>query len=321
MTKMLDNIVLFTQLVENKSFTKTAEQSNMSQPTLSKKMAELENYIGTTLLVHSTRKFELTIDGEILYHKFKHLRKYLKDNLRQLRKEDCDSSGELTVSLAAVFAYELICPYIDQFIIKHPNIKLNLIFQQNLPEMNEHEINVAISNHIISDDNYECAYLRTEIAQLYCTPEYVKQYGIPRTIEEFADHRFIGVLDNHSKKPARIVKLKNRTTKQETIFDNLKSIVRVNLVSHMKQIGMYGNYIFGCWGCLCDEDVRRGRLIPVLPDYEEFSMDFYLITNKSLSVLESYFVDFIYRCMTKSVVFDKLYQYQDFDYEAENIFK
>ena len=42
---MLDDIILFTELVEYKNFSKAAQSLNISQSTLSKRIANLENSI------------------------------------------------------------------------------------------------------------------------------------------------------------------------------------------------------------------------------------------------------------------------------------
>lgn len=309
---MLDNIILFTILAENKNFTKTAEQVFLSQSTLSKRIAELEVYFGANLIIHNTRKFELTTDGEIIYQRFKHLRKYLSDSVNFLHNHNAEASGELRVSIAAVFAYELICPYIDEFIQKYPSIKLSIIFQQDMPKLDENNIDIAITCHQFQHPDYDCTFLRREIGQLFCTPSYVKKFGVPQYIEDLHNHRFIGIIDTISKENNRIIKVINRHSQAEYIFDNSQHNLKTNLASHMKQIGMYGDYIFGCWYCLCEDDIRNGRLIHVLPDYETVdAVDFFLITPHKPSLIETYFIDFIYRCINRSTAIDSLYKYND----------
>lgn len=60
---MFDNIVLFTQLVENGSYSKTAEKLNISPSTLSRKIQDLEAYFNQLLMIRDTRSFELTEFG------------------------------------------------------------------------------------------------------------------------------------------------------------------------------------------------------------------------------------------------------------------
>ena len=63
---MFDNIILFTKVIENNGFNKTAELENISNSTLSRKIKELEDYFNKPLLVRNTRSFTVTPEGKKL---------------------------------------------------------------------------------------------------------------------------------------------------------------------------------------------------------------------------------------------------------------
>src|SRR5437588_539147 len=63
----LNDIVVFTKVVETKSFTGAAEQLGLPKSTVSRKLAQLEERLGVRLVQRTTRKLALTDIGEAYY--------------------------------------------------------------------------------------------------------------------------------------------------------------------------------------------------------------------------------------------------------------
>src|SRR5215470_3242529 len=63
----LNDIVVFTKVVETKSFTGAAEQLGLPKSTVSRKLAQLEERLGVRLIQRSTRKLSVTQIGEEYY--------------------------------------------------------------------------------------------------------------------------------------------------------------------------------------------------------------------------------------------------------------
>lgn len=299
---MFDNIVLFTELVERKSFTETSIHHNISQSTISKRIAALEEEVGATLIVHNTRKFELTKEGKLIYLKFKHLRKYLKDNLDLIQHAEAKEKTLLSVSISTSFAHEIICPYIEQFMEDNRNISLDMFLQHERLDDPLEQFDLTITNYPVNIAEYDCDLIRTEHAYLYCTPAYAEKYGLPTTIEELEQHRFVGIIANNPIHAPEHILFTNRYTKEEYLYHN-NSRLKTNLPAHMQQIGLHGDYIFGSWGCISDKLVNSGELVKVLPEYQTYETEFFLVSHQGdLSSAENKFIDFIYNCVSKSNV-------------------
>src|SRR5678815_4965405 len=65
----LNDIVVFTKVVETKSFTGAAEQLGVPKSTVSRKVAQLEERLGVRLVQRTTRKLALTDIGEAYYER------------------------------------------------------------------------------------------------------------------------------------------------------------------------------------------------------------------------------------------------------------
>src|SRR5947207_6796346 len=65
----LNDIVVFTKVVETKSFTGAAELLGLPKSTVSRKLAQLEERLGVRLVQRTTRKLALTDIGEAYYER------------------------------------------------------------------------------------------------------------------------------------------------------------------------------------------------------------------------------------------------------------
>lgn len=296
---MFDNIALFTELVERKSFTDTAKHNNISQSTISKRISQLEQDFGTTLIIHSTRNFEVTKDGYLIYNQFKHLRKQLKQSIELIKNED-ELDKTIKANISTSFAYEIICPYLHEFTKNHPKISLEVFFQHGYEENPLGGFDIAITNFPIDNDDYASYLIFKEPAQLFCSIQYAEKYGMPKAINELEKHRFIGIISNNPVIHAPpYITFTHRYSKEEIIFNNISTKLKTNLPSHMKQIGIHGDYIFGSWNRLCDKEIKAGTILNVLPAYEVYTSQFFITIRKDHTAAEDKFVDFIYRCVNR----------------------
>lgn len=295
---MLDDIMIFIQLVDCGSFKQTGQLINLQQSTVSKRIINLEDKLGKRLLVRDTKNITLTESGQSIYERFRHLQTYLTDSIKSINNEVSTSKlqGSLKISLATALAYELICPHIKQFNTNHPDISLSLMFQAQKIDWNANNFDLILSPCKINGENLDHRFIRTEVAKFYCTRDYVMKHGVPQTPAELNKHNLISMLDMDGS-PIEFTKMTNSKTKQEYVLDLTNSKLKTNSVLHMKKIGFNAEYIFGCWEGLCADDVKYDQLIPVLPDWYTYSLDFYLVSRKNISQIEQKFIDFIYTCM------------------------
>lgn len=303
---MFDNIALFTQLVEMGSYTKTAEFIRVSPSTLTRKIQELESYLNVQLLQRDTRNISLTHEGEIVYLKFKDLRTGLSELFTIFNPETINNKGRLRVILPTNLPTKLINPYISYFTRINPNIKLSICYQLVKPDLSQNDFDIIITQHNMSDNNHDFRIIRTESVSLYCTTDYINRFGQPITIDELSEHNFMSAVDPSTNLDMDYLIFTNKYTNQKHYLDATNSNIKVNSAIHAKEIGMTGECIFGCWESLCEDDVRTGKLVHILPEYDSFSVNFYMITKKTLRPIEQAFIDFIYRCMNKSIASDVL---------------
>lgn len=139
MNASLDDLSMFVSLVETGSFTLAAKQLNIPKSKLSRHLVQLENTIGSQLLIRSTRKQQLTESGTLLYQASKtHI-----DALRAVEEEVGsfinEPKGQLNILLPLEFFNQIISELVTDFAKRYPKISLNCShYSGSFPEQDHH---------------------------------------------------------------------------------------------------------------------------------------------------------------------------------------
>lgn len=125
MKTRLDDLSMFVSLAEAGSFTLAAKQLNIPKSKLSRHLVQLEQTIGSQLLIRSTRKQQLTESGQLLYQASKsHI-----DALRSVEEEIGsfinEPKGQLNILLPLEFFNQIISELLTDFAKRYPKIALN----------------------------------------------------------------------------------------------------------------------------------------------------------------------------------------------------
>lgn len=116
----------FVVAAETRSFTRTAEQLHLSQPSLSYVIRKLEDAVGVALLARNTRSVELTAAGEEFLPQARQLLRGLDDALREADAQRNLSRGRVRLAALPSAAAAFLPRRISAFTRAHPGIQIDL---------------------------------------------------------------------------------------------------------------------------------------------------------------------------------------------------
>lgn len=300
---MLDDIMLFINLVEIQSFTKVAEKLRLQPSTVSKRISLLEQELGDILLKRDSRNISVTEYGKFIYDKFNHLSDYVDDvmntkNLRLLmaKSDLVKTAGKLNIKLSSMLSIERILPKISKFTKIFPNIKLNIRVAGDYHKWQDDGSNIILMPNDVQDSSLVSRFIITEYYRLFCTASYAIKYGLPKTIDELSNHNIIGGIDSRTDEEINFITMKNIYTQQELPLYTGDFQIKINTPLHSKEIGMGSEHIFHCWENLCRKELSQKEIVPVLPEWYFYRFDYYLVHKKQTTELEQMFIEFIYDC-------------------------
>lgn len=139
MKTRLDDLSMFVSLVEAGSFTLAAKRLNIPKSRLSRHLVQLEQSIGSQLLIRTTRKQQLTESGHLLYQASKAHVEALREVEEEIGSFINEPKGQLNILLPLEFFNIIISKLMTEFSIRYPAIKLSCHHYSGLlPENNHH---------------------------------------------------------------------------------------------------------------------------------------------------------------------------------------
>ena len=135
MEQNLSLYYIFNCVSEAGNISRAAKQLYISQPAVSKSIQSLEDNLGITLFIRSSRGVKLTDEGRLLYDYTKSAFDTLKcgeDNLRHVHDLGI---GHLRIGASTTLCKYLLLPYLKGFVKENPHIKITIDNQSSFHTM------------------------------------------------------------------------------------------------------------------------------------------------------------------------------------------
>lgn len=154
----LKHLLYFVDISKRESFTKAADDIYVSQSALSKSVKSLEQELNVTLIDRTSKSFDLTEEGRILYVEGEKLLQYIDESQAEIIEKIHRSRRRLRIGVPPVISTVYFSQLLFRFIKQYPNIELEISevganIVQNQINAGNIDIGVVILP-IINTDNY-----------------------------------------------------------------------------------------------------------------------------------------------------------------------
>lgn len=282
----LDDMALFVEVVKHKGFRGAAEALNLPSSTVSRRISALEKHIGLRLLNRSTRKIELTEAGGIYYERCRHIVKEATAAHLALSDMVTQAAGRLRLSLALDVAKFLVAPFLAEFAERYPAIDLDFDLSDRHIDLIDAPIDLAIRVGAVSDLSAIAYPLAQFECRLYASPLYLQRFGAPDCPEDLRQHQCL------ARTPAQKTWLLRSQDQQMEV--PIQCRWRANDLSFSRHLASQGFGIIMLPSLLASEELARGSLQPVLPQWRGDILPVYalsetrLLPAKALRFIEFY---------------------------------
>ncbi|WP_080745156.1 LysR family transcriptional regulator [Cupriavidus necator] len=181
----------FVSVVEAGTFSAAAKRLNLGQPAVSKSVAQLEEHLGTRLLLRSTRGLTTTDAGQRFYERAKRALEEACEAEQEAREASAGLSGRLRVCAAVTFARLHILPALKTFLNDHPNLEVDIVLDDRNIDLLEEGIDVALRMGSLNDSNMTARRIGKSPRLVVGTPEYFAVAGVPSTPADLSGHQAI----------------------------------------------------------------------------------------------------------------------------------
>jgi LysR family transcriptional regulator for bpeEF and oprC len=293
-----DTMLAFTRVVELASFTKAATSLNLPKTTISAQVFALEKRLSVKLLHRTTRHVSVTTDGASYYERAIRLLTELEETEASLTQATSKPKGRLRVDVPAPIGRLIVIPALKDFFKRYPDIDLEIGCNDRPVDLLEEGVDCVIRVGNPFDQSLVARRVGSLRFIFVATPEYLDEYGRPKTPEDMERHNG---LHYFSSKTGKIMG-----------FDVLINGVNTEVGSQRKVAINDGDAILAA--CLAglgicqiptfmvQDYIASGKLEVVLGEYlsESMPMNALYPQNRHLSSKVRTFIDWIGELFEKS---------------------
>jgi DNA-binding transcriptional LysR family regulator len=181
-------IEAFVRTVEAGSLSRAAKELGIPRATLGRRLARLEERLGTRLLRRTTRSIRVTPSGEALLRHARVALGAVRDAVEAVRQSDGVVRGLIRFA-ALPMGDGLLDAHLVKFVERHPEVQLHVNVAARFVSFAEVDFDVALRAGETSEQGLVSRRVLRTSSLAFASPAYLAAHGIPKRIEDLASHR------------------------------------------------------------------------------------------------------------------------------------
>ncbi|WP_426071527.1 LysR family transcriptional regulator [Janthinobacterium sp. DSP2-3-3] len=258
----LRSMEIFVSVVDQGSFTATADIFRISPVMVGKHIKQLEERLGTRLLARTTRRQSLTEIGQQYVEQCRQILAQIAAAETGAEAMRATPRGKLKITAPVSFGSERIAPLLAEYLTAYPDVSLELNLNDRMVDLVEEGFDAAIRIGALQDSGMVARPLRHYAMVICASPGYLAKHGTPRTPDDLAQHECVDFMQwsRH---------MRWRLSGKETRRDGAatESRFRSNNGQALRMAALHGFGIVMQAEILLADDIAAGRLVPLLADY------------------------------------------------------
>jgi DNA-binding transcriptional LysR family regulator len=251
----------FVRAVETGGFSAAARDLGLSPSALSKLVTRLEDRLGARLLHRTTRRLQLTAEGEAFYSRARPILAAMAEAEAEVTEAGSSARGLLRLHSGSAFGMHQLAPAIPRFQQLHPEVELDItVSDQPLGAMEE-GVDLAIRIGPLDESSMVARRICNLERVISASPDYLERRGTPRTPDDLQTHNCLWI----TSLPA--LRRWPFDTDDGIRVVNVGGNIAANNAETVLQLAVAGVGITRLTDVIVGDAIRRGELVPILTDW------------------------------------------------------
>ncbi len=257
--------LIFKSVVEQGSMAAAARFMNVSPSVVTKRIAELEQSLGVQLLRRTTRRISVTEAGDNFYNRMTYLHGQWQSLLDETESLGQEPKGVLSIAAPPPVLNRVLVPVLDGFLDQYQKIEIELqsVSYEELPRA---AADLSLARKLDSFDSG--AFIGRSLCryhnQLFVSPDYIVQMGVPKQLSDLADHACL-VFESQSHEAKWCFEQGQEVSVHGRLVSNntealIAAALRGQGIAYIPEI-------------IIRDEVQRGDLVPVLGELSSRSFE------------------------------------------------
>ena len=261
----------FAAVVDSGSFVHAATALDMSKPSVSRYVADLELRLGVRLLQRTTRKLSLTQAGRAFYARCTAVLADVADAEEEITSQSVAVKGLIRVNVPVSFGLQELAPLWPGFMARYPQVELDITLADRVVDLVEEGYDLAVRIARLPSSSLVSRKLASTRMVLCASPDYLRQHGTPRQPRDLTTHCVLSYsllatgdlwhFDGPQGKVAVTVRPALRTNSGDTCI----AAARLH-----RGIVLQPSFMVAA-------DLRSGALVELMPEYQSLEFGIYAV--------------------------------------------
>ncbi|MGA0599105.1 LysR family transcriptional regulator [Caulobacter sp. KR2-114] len=270
----LEAMSLLVAAVDSGSLSKASRALGLPLATVSRKVADLEANLKTTLLIRSSRGLELTPAGRDYVVAARTILEQVAEAERAAAGEYAEPKGELVVTAPTMFGRLHLLPVATAFLSTYPDVAVGLMLTDRVTHFLDDQVDVALRIGALADSSLVATRIGWLRRVMCASPDYLAAHGAPDAPEDLADHQVISFDD------APVQTAWSFWQGGAEVSAPFRPRLSVTTIEAAIDAGLAGAGLVRALSYQVAEAVRDGRLRVVLADFEPPPRPVHLVYNR-----------------------------------------
>lgn len=192
MNPLLDQMQTFARVAELASFTQAAQVLGIPKATASLAVQQLEAQLGTRLLHRTTRRVQLTQDGQAYYERCKDLLDDVEE-LQALFQQPGGAAlrGRVRIDMSTGTARQVVLPRLPELLERHPLLEVEMSSTDRRVDLVREGFDCVIRVGPVAEPSLVARPLGHVRVATCASPGYLARQGTPHTLADLAQHELV----------------------------------------------------------------------------------------------------------------------------------
>lgn len=181
----LQRTAMFVAVADTGSFTAAAEAMGLTKAVVSFNIRQLEDELGVTLLLRSTRRLTLTEAGRLFHQRSVALLKDAERLKDDVRANHAGLTGELRITTTPEYGSQVVVPLLAEFSQQHPDLLVRHVSSSLHADLISERFDVAIRLGTLADSRYHAALITQFTIFPVATPGWLRNHPV-ESLEQLA---------------------------------------------------------------------------------------------------------------------------------------
>jgi DNA-binding transcriptional LysR family regulator len=258
----LNRLIFFTSVVETGSFTAAGERLGVAKAVVSHQVARLEEELGVSLLMRTTRRLHATEEGRVFYDRCAIILREAEAAYGEMTLHSSEPTGTLTLTAPLDYGAAVVVSVVAAYRERFPQMRVDLAFDDSVMDLANSQLDVAIRVGWLTDMSNKAKRLGTFQQYLVATPKLAATF--PEVLEP-CDVSVLPWVENAIlRQPLRW--MFSREGHQSEIVE-MRSTVRTDKTPSAYACVKAGIGVSVFPDYMVVDDIASGRLQRIVPDW------------------------------------------------------